>query len=245
MTRMISSLGNHVISMTLVAGSVLATGCMDPVEPTTSAAEHAIVNRPGLSPVAPLQEVQVTGDRVSIASAGWAQAAPGMWTGSSAGGAGTVIVGAEGHRQAIAKAERDLAALRASGGDVDKAQQQEAYLAHLQEAADLISTGPVVTAAVTCNIGFVIGPSSPLIPGFIGEFAGAQLQCAGGTQVFTVQAQACTNFGCGPVSTFTPTIGATAQLFGTATSGTAGAGCFGQANVSPPGVTGSATNPCG
>jgi hypothetical protein len=245
MIRMISSLRNPFISMTLVAGSVLATGCVDSAEPTTSAVEHALVNRPGLSPVAPLQEVQISGDRVSITSAGWTQAAPGIWSGKSAGGAGTVIVGAEGHRQAIAQAEHDLEALRASGGSVDQVQQHEAYLAHLQSAADLIATQAIVPRALSCNIGFVIGPSSGIIPGFVGEFAGVQLVCTGGTQVFTVQAQACTNFGCGPVSTFTPTIGATAQLFGTATAGTAGAGCFGQANVTPPGVTGSATNPCG
>lgn len=90
-----------------------------------------------------------------------------------------------------------------------------------------------------------LAPSSLIFPGFVGMFAGAQLSCTGGTQVFTVQAQVCTNFGCGAVSTFTPTIGATPLLFGTAQSGTLGASCFGQAFVSPPGLLASGTGPCG
>jgi hypothetical protein len=76
-------------------------------------------------------------------------------------------------------------------------------------------------------------------------FAGAQLSCTGGTQVFTVQAQVCTNLGCGPVATFTPTIGPTPPLFGAVQAGTLGASCSGQAFVSPPGLLASGTAACG
>ncbi|HEY0483721.1 MAG TPA: hypothetical protein VGD37_39655 [Kofleriaceae bacterium] len=245
MTRSNSFLHNSLVSMTLIAGGVAATGCVDPAEPATGSVQHTIISNGGASPVSPLGEVRVTGDRVSLASAGWTQTDPGIWTSSSKTGTGSIVIGAEGHQRAIARAETDLAALRAGGGSPEALQQQEAYLDNLKSAAEAIATQGVVPFAVSCNIGFVIGPSSPIIPGFIGAFAGAQLVCTGGTQVFTVQAQACTNFGCGPVSTFTPTIGATPQLFGTATAGTAGAACFGIAAVTPPGVSASASGPCG
>jgi hypothetical protein len=246
MTRLNELLRNPFVSMTLIAGATLATGCVDGTEPATSSVENAIMAGTGPSPVAPRGEIRVDGDRVSLASPGWTQTAPGIWTGSSKDGVGSIVIGAEGHQRAIAKAQDDLAALRANGGSADAVQQLETYLDNLQAAADLIAAQPAAPPPpVTCSIGPVIGPSSPIFPGFIGAFAGAVLSCSVGVQVFTVQAQACTDFGCGPVSTFTPTIGATPLLFGTATAGTAGAACFGQVLVTPPGAFASATGPCG
>lgn len=245
MDRSISLLRTSFISMSLLTGAVLATGCVDAAEPTTNTGEDDLVTEGGSSPVAPLGEVRVAGDRTSLASPGWTETDPGIWTSSSKAGVGSIVVGAEGHRVAIAKGETELAALRANGGSAEAIERQEAYLGNLKAAAQLIATRTAAPLAISCNIGFVIVPSSLIFPGFVGMFAGAELSCTGGTQVFTVQAQACTNFGCGPVATFFPTIGATPQLFGTARSGTPGAACFGQAFVSPPGVVASATGPCG
>jgi hypothetical protein len=245
MNRSTSFLRTSFVSMPLLAGAVLATGCVDMTEPTTDTGEHAIVNQVGLSPVAPIGEVRVAGGRISLASPEWAQTDPGIWASSSRDGAGSIVIGAEGHRVAITKGKADLAALRASGGSTEAIEQQEAYLGSLEAATQLIASQPAVSLTVSCTIGFVIGASSPIIPGFVGAFAGAQLSCTGGTQVFTVQAQACTNFGCGPLATVTSTVGASPTTIGTARSGTAGAACFGTATVTPPGITGSASGPCG
>jgi hypothetical protein len=239
-----ASLRTSFLSIPLLAGAVLATGCMD-AEPTTGTGESAILSGVGPSPVAPISEVRVVGDRVSLASPGWTQTAPGIWTASSKAGEGSIVIGAEGHRAAIARTEAALAALRANGGSTEAIERQEAYLGNLKDATQRIAIQPPVTQAVSCNIGFVIARSSLIFPGFIGMFAGAQLSCTGGTQVFTVQAQVCTDFGCGAVSTFTPTIGATPLLFGTGQSGTLGAFCFGQAFVSPPGLLASGNAACG
>lgn len=245
MNRFDSVLRSPLLAMTLTVAATAATGCVDPAAPPPDTVDHVVVNQTGPLPATPVAEIQVVGDQVTLASAGWTRTAPGVWANASAAGSTSLVIGAEGHRSAIARAEQDLAALRAAGADGVAIEQQQAYLDGLQTTtARLAAAAP--PPPVSCNITFVIGPSSPIIPGFIGEFAGAQLVCTGGTQVFTVQAQACTDFGCGPVSTFTPTIGATPQLFGTATAGTAGfPSCFGQAAVSPPGVAASRTNPCG
>jgi hypothetical protein len=245
MTHSISFLRTSFLSIPLLAGAMLATGCLDEAEPTTSTDTQDLVTQAGASPVAALAELRVAGGSTSMASPGWTQTAPGVWASSSKSGTGSIVVGAEGHRIAIAKGKTELAALRANGGSAQAIAQLEAYLGNLEAGAQRIATQPAVPQAVSCNIGFVVAPSSLVFPGFVGVFAGAELSCTGGTQVFTVQAQACTDFGCGPVATFFPTIGAVPQLFGTARSGTPGFLCFGQAFVSPPGLVGSANVPCG
>jgi hypothetical protein len=244
MTRSLSSLRTSFVSIIALAGGGLVTGCVDAVEPITDSTEHAIVQQEGTAPYAPVGTIRIEGDRVSQETPGWTQTAPGLWTGSSGGVSGSIVVGAEGHRLAIARAEKELARLRASGDSSEAIERQEAYLDRLEATAELIPP-PTGEQSLICNIQFVFGPSSPLIPGFIGAFAGAQLSCIDGVQVFTVQAQACTNIGCGPVGTFTPVIGAAPQLFGVARAGTAGAACFGIAAVTPPGVVQSANGPCG
>src|SRR5882757_2114465 len=199
MTRTTSFLHTSLFSMTLIAGAALV-GCVDSTEPTTGDVESALVSQAGTAPIASIGEVRMDDSGVAVASPGWTQTEPGLWTNSASPGANTIVTGAEGHARAIAKTESALATLRANDGSAQEIQQQEAYLASLQDAAARIATSSDITPRVTCNIGFVIGPSSPIIPGFIGAFAGAQLSCSVGTQVFTVQAQACTDFGCGPVS---------------------------------------------
>ncbi|MEO7733851.1 MAG: hypothetical protein ABIY55_23000 [Kofleriaceae bacterium] len=254
MTASTSFLRNPFVSLTLLTTGVLAAGCIDPTGPAADPAadqlEQAVISgavvdgaSPGLA--AAIGQLEIHGDHITMASPGWTQTVPGQWTGAGKSGSASVVVGAEGHRRAIADTTHAIAALREAGAAADEIQRQQAYLARLEVAALEISDRGAVPQAVSCNLGFVIDASSLLIPGFVGEFAGVQLVCTGGTQVFTVQAQACTDFGCGAVSTFTPTIGAVPQLFGTATQGTAGASCFGIAAVTPPGVSASRTNPCG
>jgi hypothetical protein len=254
MNRSISFLRTSFISMPMLAGAVLATGCVDAAEPTTQAGENDLgtqageddlVIQGGSSPVASLAEVRVEGGRTSLVSPGWTQTAPGIWASSSKTGVGSIVVGAEGHRVAIAKGETELAALRANGGSAEAIERQEAYLDNLKAGARLIATQPDVSLAVSCNVNFVYGPSSPIFVGFVGWFAGAQLSCTGGTQVFTIQAQACTNIGCGPWATFFPTVGATPLLYGTARAGSPGAACSGMTFASPPGVWFSASGACG
>lgn len=237
--------------MALLAGGALATGCVDSAEPATGSADTAItnqadmvINRAGFAPTAPSAELQVAGGHVSLASPGWTETAPGIWANASKDGANSIVIGAEGHKRAIAQVGQDLAALRAAGAAPELIQQKEEYLKNLEAAMQRISSQGVTPLATSCNIGFVIQASSP-ITGVIGEFAGAQLVCFGGTQTFTVQTQACTDLGCGPVYTFFPTVGSSTVLVGSGRSGTWGAFCSGAAYVSPPGVTASGSNACG
>jgi hypothetical protein len=103
-----------------------------------------------------------------------------------------------------------------------------------------------IAPRVTCSIAIGTIPSSALVPGFIGIFAGTQLSCSVGTQVFTVTSQACTDLGCGPINVQTTTpIGTAAQLWGSITQGTAGAACSGSVTVTPPGLSGAVTGTCG
>jgi hypothetical protein len=236
--------------MALIGGGALAAGCVDASEPApaTGTVAHTLVSQPAPASLAPTASLRVTGQALSLDSAGFTQAAPGVWQSTTGGSVNRIVVGAEGHRAAIASTERELAALRADGSDAALAQieSKQAYLATLHSAAAQIAAQAAPPPPLSCNIGFVIGPSSPIV-GVVGAFAGVVLSCVDGNQLFTVQAQACTDFGCGPVATFTPTIigGAAPLLFGTATAGTLGAACFGVAAVTPPGVSSSASGPCG
>ena len=90
MNRSNSVLRNPLLSLALTAVGVLATGCVDSAESTTDTVEHVVVNQHGALPVAPLGEIRVVGDQVSLASPGWTETAPGMWTRSSAGDATSI-----------------------------------------------------------------------------------------------------------------------------------------------------------
>jgi hypothetical protein len=241
-----SFLRTFLLSITAFAGAFALTGCMDSSSPATGAVESAVINQPSAPSVKTVSEIQLGDHGAQVTSAGWTQTEPGIFTNPALPGANSIVAGAEGHARAIAHTEAQLASLRANGGFDDEIAQQEAYLAALHSAAANIAASADISPRVTCNIGFVFGPSSPVIPGFVGALAAAQLSCSVGTQVFTVQAQACTNLGCGPISVqTTPAIGATPMLFGTATAGTAGAACSGIVTVTPPGLTQSASGPCG
>ena len=253
------------LSMNLIACGALATGCVasSDLEPTTDTAEAAvsakqvILNEAGSSSIVMQSVVHLErttkGDALSIASPGWRETAPGVWESSAQESGGRIVIGVQGHQSAIAQAKKDLAALRdraalRAGGDPAIASaigQQEAQLKNLQDAAQALAQTPgPVTQAVSCNIGFLNGPSSPLT-GFFGAVAGTQISCTGGCQTFTVQALACTNFGCSPTVTGSNFVCATPWLFGVAQSGTFGAACAAQTSVTPPGVTATTSLTCG
>ncbi len=239
-----SILRTSLVSLSLIAGAALA-GCLDAAEPTTSDVESTVVHQPATAPLASGAQVQLSGTAASLTGAGWTESAPGIFTNTANPGASSVIMGAAGHASAIARTEAALADLRASGGSADAIRQQEAYLGQLKLAAASISAN-AISPRVTCNIATGAIPSSALVAGFIGIFAGAQLSCSVGTQVFTVTSQACTDLGCGPFNVQTTTAtGTAAQLYGSITQGTAGAACSGTVAVTPPGVTGPVTGTCG
>jgi len=231
-----------------------------PTTDTTEAAVSAkqvIPNEAGSSSIAMQSVVHLErttkGDALSIASTGWRETAPGVWESSAQESGSRIVIGAQGHQFAIAQAEKDLSALHdraalRAGGDpaiASAIRQQEAQLKNLQDAAQALAQTPgPVTQAVSCNIGFLNGPSSPLT-GFFGALAGSQISCTGGCQTFTVQALACTNFGCTPTVTGSNFVCATPWLFGVAQSGSFGASCAAQTTVTPPGITATSFFPCG
>lgn len=257
MSHSYSNLRNLVSSMTLIVGGLLATGCMDAPasEPTAEGAEVVVIDERGAVSLPAQAEVRLTrtsaGETFSIASPGWSETAPGIWSSAAQGDAGGIIVGAEGHRSAIERAEKELAALhdraaRQQDEAVTRAiAQKEAYLDTLKGTAQAIGTTEDGTALVTsCNIGFLNGPSSPYM-GFIGAFGAAQVSCTGGCQWVTIEAEACTNFGCTGVYAASNYVCSTPWTYGVATSGSYGASCYGAARVSPFGITGYRYFPCG
>lgn len=164
-----------------------------------------------------------------------------------------MIIGAEGHKWAIEQAEKELADLHdrsALLGDndpaildaIDKLQEQ---LEKLDETVQNIAAPPVGTPqALSCNIGFYTGPSSP-ISGYYGASALAQVSCSGGCQTFTLAAQACTNYGCSPVYSASRFVCSTPWTYGVSRSGSNGASCSSAASVSPPGIMSSWNGFCG
>lgn len=257
MSHSYSNLRNPFSAMTLIVGGLLATGCMDAPasEPTADGAEVVLIDERGAVSLPVQGEVRLArtseGERFSIASPGWSETAPGIWKSAAQGGAGGIIVGAEGHRSAIEQAEKELAALydraaRQQDDAVTRAiEQKEAHLDNLKDAARAVGTTQDDTAlAATCNIGFLNGPSSPYM-GFIGAFGAAQVSCTGGCQWFTIEAEACTNFGCTGVYVASNYVCSTPWTYGVATSGSYGASCYGAARVTPPGITGYRYFPCG
>jgi hypothetical protein len=235
----ISLFRTSFVSLTLIAGVALA-GCTDAAEPTDTT-----VGQPDTTALASGAQVQLAGSSASLTGQGWTQTAPGVFTNTASPGANSVVMGAQGHASAIATTQAKIADLRANGGAADAISQQEGYLRQLQIAASHIAADAISPRA-TCSIAIGTAPSSALVPGLVGIFAGAQLSCSVGTQVFTVVSQACTNLGCGPFNTqTTDAVGAAAELWGSIMSGTAGAACGGSVSVTPPGFSGPVTGTCG
>lgn len=258
MNRFYSIFAAPFISATVIACGAMATGCMTSSEPDPSidSAEESIINESGPLSI-PTQGgmlLQRTGkgEALSVApGAGLKETAPGVWEGD---GASRVVVGVEGHRWAIEEAKKNLADLYERSavqedGEPDAAvmkaiQQSEAGLKNLEDTAIAIASANAdVPSAVSCNVGFYTGPSSA-ITGSYGAAALTQVSCSGGCQTFTISAQACTDYGCGPVGSSSNYVCASQWTFGMAKNGTPGASCSATTTISP-GVTSSWSGSCG
>lgn len=234
----------------------LMAGCMGSPEPESNigSAEEAIVDESGVMPVDMQSEIQVTrqADDETLAlvpNAAWKEIAPGVFEGGAEEGSSRIVVGAEGHKWAIEQAEKEISNLRERIGlhaDQDPAViEAMKQLAGLKDTAQNIVAPPVGTPqAVSCNIGFYTGPSSP-ISGYYGASALAQVSCSLGCQAFTISTQACTNFGCTPVYSSSRFVCSTPWTYGVSRSGSYGASCSSSASVSPPGITSSWYGVCG
>src|SRR5690242_18970066 len=98
---------------------VSMAGCMGSSEPesTINSAEEAIVDERGPLSIPVQNEMQVeratNGETFAIVpNAAWKEIAPGVFESSEEHGASRVLVGAEGHKWAFERAERDLSNLR-------------------------------------------------------------------------------------------------------------------------------------
>jgi len=256
MSNSYSMLRNPFIAMTLITSSALVVGCMDASEPesTSDSTEQLVINQSGGALVPVQGEVRFAqtseGNILSFGST-WTQTAPGIWENSAQAGSGSLIVGAEGHRTAIAQVEKDLSALHhqaalQAGGELAIAnaiQQKEAHLNTLKSAAEAMAVKGGGTTQATCSAGPVIGPSSPFT-GVSGAIAAWQISCTGGCVGISVSAQATSNLGSFQ-NIVSSTVCAVPMLLGVAVSGTPGFGCFGTATLSPFGVTASGSFTCG
>jgi hypothetical protein len=261
MNRFYSIFAAPFISTTVIALGALATGCMASGEPDLAAggAEESIIDETGELSI-PAQggmhlERTAEGDALSPAgAAAMKEIAPGVWESEPGDGASRIVVGVEGHRWAIEQAKKDLEGLyerssaqRDSEADadlMDAIKQNEAHLETLKDAAAMASAPVNALAAASCDIGFYTGPSSP-ITGFYGAAGLTQVVCYGGCQTFTISAQACTNYGCGPVGSSSSFVCSSPWTFGMAKGGTYGASCAAATSISPPGLTASWSGSCG
>jgi hypothetical protein len=262
MNRFYSLFAAPFVSITMIACGAMATGCIGSEEPesSTDAAEEALINESGpLSiPAQGSMLLQRTNEGESLSAApggSLKETAPGVWENENEDGASRIVVGVEGHTWAIEQAKKDLAELyeRSSAqqdADPDAAvmkaiQQNEAHLKNLEETATAMASATANTpSAVSCNISFYTGPSSP-ITGSYGAAGLTQVSCSGGCQTFTISAQACTNYGCSPVGTSSSLVCASPWTFGMAKGGTYGAACSAASSISPPGITSSWSGTCG
>jgi hypothetical protein len=258
MNHFYSIFAARLISATVLACSAMATGCMASSEPdpSTDSAEEAIINESGpLSiPAQGSMLIERKGEALSIAPGStMKETAPGVWENED--GASRIVVGVEGHQWAIEQAKKDLAELyeRSSaqadddseGAVMEAIKQNEAHLKGLEDTAIAMASAVSATpSALSCNISFYTGPSSP----FTGTYGAAgltQVSCSGGCQTFTISAQACTNYGCGPVGTSSNYVCANPWTFGMAKGGSYGASCSAATSISPPGITSSWSGFCG
>jgi hypothetical protein len=260
MKRSYSIFSVPFISAFVIACSAVTTGCTASTDPeaTTDSAEEALINESGPMSVPAQGEVRIerAGEAFSLVpGAALKETAPGVWESEGDDGASRIVVGVEGHQWAIEQAEKDLADLvdrsaqRADSDPdsvlMDAIQQSEAHLKNLKDAAQGIAAAQGTTPqAVSCNIGFYTGPSSPVV-GTYGAAALTQVACSGGCQVFTISAQACTNFGCSPVASSSSWVCSSPWTFGVSKGGTYGASCSSATSISPPGITSSWSGYCG
>jgi len=109
----------------------------------------------------------------------------------------------------------------------------------------LASTPGQPPPPLTCNIAHYIGPSSPVIPDFIGEAAVGQVDCVDGTGRFFINTEACSDLVPSCASDFEVGNASPGAPFtaGVAVPGTAGAACSGHVAFFPPSFSGD--NPCG
>jgi hypothetical protein len=262
MNRSYSIFAARFFSATVLACSAIATGCMasSEPEPSTDSAEEAIINESG--PLSgPMQgnmliERKGEGEALSVAPGStMKETAPGVWENETEDGASRIVVGVEGHRWAIEQAKKDLADLyeqssaqadRENDGAVMEAiKHKEAHLKGLEDTAIAIASATGnAPSAVSCNISFYTGPSSPFT-GASGAAGLTQVSCSGGCQTFTISAQACTNYGCSPVGTSSNYVCANPWTFGMAKGGSPGASCYATTSISPPGVSQSWNGSCG
>lgn len=270
MSHLHSTLRNPFAAMTLIACA--STGCVDSADPESAtgqaaaaiSAKQVVLNELGASKFPDQSKVRLvhtrSGDVLSSEGTAWKATEPGIWESTAQPSAGRVIIGAEGHRRAIAHAESDLAALyqRAAlhGSDgpavATAIQQQEAQLKSLKDAAKAIplrttDPGDLIDPPLdpSCTIDFFNVPSSPFL-GFSGVIGAAQVACTGGCLTVTIQSAACTDlFPACVVGTASNVVCSSPWLSGVGVQGTVGAGCAAGSSVTPFGVTVASALPCG
>lgn len=262
MKRSSSILATFATSI-IFAFAAMTTGCAVSSEPeaTIDSAEEALINETGPMAIPAQGEMRLEragdGEAFSLAAPGgaWKETAPGVFESEEGQGASRIVVGIEGHKWAIERAEKDLAALYEksaghAGGDPDGAvmeaiQQGEEHLESLKETAEGIASATApAPQALSCNIAFYTGPSSPIV-GTYGAAALTQVACSGGCQFFTISAQACTNYGCTPVNSSSSYVCASPWTFGVTMTGSYGAFCSSATSISPPGISQSWSGSCG
>jgi hypothetical protein len=98
---------------------------------------------------------------------------------------------------------------------------------------------------LTCNLAHYIGPSSPIVPDFVGEAAVGQVDCIDGTGRVFINTEACSDLVPNCASDFEVGNASPGAPFtvGVAVAGTAGVDCSGHVAFFPPSFSGS--NPCG
>ncbi|WP_437323222.1 hypothetical protein [Sorangium sp. So ce381] len=178
-----------------------------------------------------------------VKGAGWKSVAQGVWElPSEDGNAERIVVGEEGHRWLLERADAELDELYAERelGEARDDLLQRIAAAEEQRAAIERSIHASATmsaaAAVSCNIARYTGASSLVTsPPIFGAAALAQIVCSGGCATFTVTSQACCSSGCSSAPAATRTVCATPWTAGTIRAGS-GIG-FASVNVTPPNIT--------
>lgn len=249
MARTRSAVCNQLLCLTMIAYSAAVAGCadnMDPV-PIVNADLPAVLDGEQLAAIPWQSEVRYTqtenGDAIAVASPGWMETSPGLWKGSEATRM-TMIIGAAGHRAAIAEAEQRLAVLQHQAGqganhqlEIEQQSAQLAGLKHVElEIARLERTSPTGANALSpiCNFSFYIGPSSTfgVAPG---GAALATVTCAQACQWTTSSSRVCTNLvGCSAVQQQSMQVCGAPVVFGMILPGTRGAACSGAVTLDPP-----------
>ncbi len=261
MLRTQSIVSNRLICLAMITSSALGAGCMDNPDPAQLANTDlpAIVDGDQITALPGQAELRYTrtadGDSIAVTSPGWTESSPGLWQGPESNSGATMIIGAAGHRAAIAEGERRLAQLEhqaAQGADTRaEIEQQSAYLGALKLAEQQIAKQDIARTAeanalpAICRFDFYIGPSSPIV-GSPGGAALATAVCSQNCQVMTSTSRVCTNIvGCTEVQTQSTLVCGFPVRFGTVAPGTRGFTCAGAATMLPPGAGTAAPFICG